>query len=220
MEQAIKTLIYVHAFFGGIGLITGIISILVRKGGIKHKNTGKIFSYAMIISSLVSLFIARMPAHENLFLFLIGIFTIYLVLAGNRALTLKDKTKTEADLLDKSISGTMLLASIIMLVIGVIGQFQHHTNSILFTFFGAIGIFMTLKDFQTFRTFTQKKNAWLISHLGRMIGGLIASFTAFLVAGLHLSTLIIWIMPTVIGTAYIIYWNRKFRSNPNSAASA
>lgn len=217
MEQIIKTLIYTHAFFGGIGLITGIISILVRKGGINHKNTGKAFSYSMVISSVISLFVARMPGHENLFLFLIGIFTIYLVLAGNRALTLKDKSKTKADWFDKSISGAMLLASIVMLVIGVLGQIQHNTNSILFTFFGAIGIFMTLKDFQTFKTFTRKKHAWLISHLGRMIAALIASFTAFLVAGLHMSTLMIWIMPTLIGTAYIVYWNRKFKTSEKTS---
>jgi hypothetical protein len=32
MEETIKTLIYVHAFFGGIGLITGLISVAVKKG--------------------------------------------------------------------------------------------------------------------------------------------------------------------------------------------
>ncbi|MBX0333755.1 hypothetical protein K3G39_10955 [Pontibacter sp. HSC-14F20] len=93
MEQTIRILIYIHAFFGGLGLITGMISILVNKGAINHKKAGNIFSYSMVISSLISLFIARMPNHENLFLFLIGIFTIYLVLSGNRALTLKSKIK-------------------------------------------------------------------------------------------------------------------------------
>ena len=78
MEHVIKVLIYIHAFFGGVGLVTGLISIFVKKGGINHKKTGKLFSYSMIISSLISLAISRMPNHENLFLFLIGIFTIYL----------------------------------------------------------------------------------------------------------------------------------------------
>ncbi|WP_432714135.1 hypothetical protein [Pedobacter sp.] len=136
-----------------------------------------------------------------------------MVLAGNRALILKNKLKTRADWVDKSIYGTMLLTSIIMLVIGAIGLVQHNTNSILFVFFAGIGVFMTLKAFHTFRTFTEKKNAWLISHLGRMIAALIASFTAFLVAGLHLSTLTIWMLPTIIGTGYKIYWNKKFKNN-------
>src|SRR5690606_41579598 len=55
-------------------------------------------------------------------LFLIGIFTIYLVLSGNRALTLKAKSK--ADNIDKSISGAMLLTSIVMTLIGIIGMAQ------------------------------------------------------------------------------------------------
>jgi hypothetical protein len=42
MEQIIKTLIYIHAFFGGVGLITGMISVFVKKGGINHKKAGKL----------------------------------------------------------------------------------------------------------------------------------------------------------------------------------
>ncbi|MGV7105768.1 hypothetical protein [Flavobacterium sp. U410] len=220
MERIITILIYTHAFFGGIGLLTGIINIIAKKGTLFHKKAGKVFSYAMVISSLISLFIARMPNHENLFLFLIGIFTIYMVLAGNRALTLKTKSKTKADFIDKLISGIMLLASIIMLVIGILGMMQKVENSILYVFFGAFGTFMTLKDFQTFRTFTQKKNAWLISHLGRMVGALIASITAFMVAGLHLQTLLAWILPSVLGTAYIVYWNKKYTIKTNKNISS
>lgn len=37
METFIKTLIYIHAFFGGLGLTAGIVSIVVRKGGKVHK---------------------------------------------------------------------------------------------------------------------------------------------------------------------------------------
>lgn len=73
MENLIKTLIYIHAFFGGLGLIAGVISILVRKGGKLHKLWGKIFSVGMITSSLLSLIVASFPGHENMFLFLIGI---------------------------------------------------------------------------------------------------------------------------------------------------
>src|SRR4051812_671020 len=117
MEPAIKILIYIHAFFGGIGLITGIGSIVVKKGGILHKRMGKLFSIGMLTSSLISLPICWMPNHQNVFLFLIGLFTIYLVVSGNRALTFK--TKIKADITDKAISGIMLCLSIIMISIGL-----------------------------------------------------------------------------------------------------
>lgn len=209
MEQSILILIYTHALLGGIGLLTGLMSISVKKGGVGHRKTGKIFTYTMLGSSVISLIIARLPRHENLFLFLIGIFTIYMILAGNRALTLKKNIKTKADGIDKLVSGSMLVVSISMIILGVMGMVQHITNSALYLFFGGFGAFMSLKDFQTFKVFTEKKNAWLISHLGRMIGALIASFTAFLVAGLSIGTVTVWILPTLLGTVYILYWNRK-----------
>lgn len=209
MESTIKTLIYIHAFLGGLGLITGIVSIFVKKGGINHRKAGKIFSYAMFFSSLISLVVARMPNHQNLFLFLIGIFTIYMILAGNRALTLKNKP--QADWIDKTISGAMLLVSLVMIGIGATGIFKGINGYVLFVFFGVFGTFMSLKDFQTFKEYKQKKNAWLISHIGRMVGALIASITAFLVAGLNIQTLLVWILPSVLGTIYIVYWSRKFK---------
>jgi hypothetical protein len=50
MEETIKTLIYIHAFFGGVGLITGLISVAVKKGGAGHKKMGIIFSYVSLPS--------------------------------------------------------------------------------------------------------------------------------------------------------------------------
>ncbi len=212
MQQIIQILIYIHAFFGGLGLISGTISMVLKKGGVNHKKAGKLFSLSMLISSLLSLIIASMPQHENTFLFLIGVFTIYMVLAGNRALTFKNTAKTRANFIDKTISGSMLIASLTMVVLGTFGWIQHIQNSLLYVFFGAFGLLLTTSDFRTFKNFRNNNNAWLKSHLARMIGALIASFTAFLVAGLNISTLLVWMMPTVIGTAYILYWNRKLSS--------
>lgn len=211
IEQIITILIYVHAFFGGLGLITGIISVVVKKGGGIHKKTGKVFSFAMVISAVLSLIIARMPHHENLFLFLIGIFTIYLVLSGNRVLSFKKKSKKTVDWKDNSISGSMLLVSILMLGIGTVGLFQQINNSILYLFFGVFGILLTITDFKKYKSLPLKKNEYLKLHVGRMVGALIASVTAFLVAGLSINSAIVWFLPTLIGTAYIIYWGRKLQ---------
>lgn len=210
MEQTIKVLVYTHAFFGGLGLITGMISLLVKKGSAIHKKSGKVFSFSMIFSSLISLVVARMPNHENQFLFLIGIFTIYLVLSGNRALTLKSKKKLKADYIDKSISGIMLLTSVVMIVFGIINLIENSKFAVLYIFFGALGAFLSMRDFQTFKTFTKDKSVWIKSHIGRMVGALIASITAFLVAGLHIGTTLVWITPTILGIIYILYWTKKF----------
>lgn len=207
MEETIKIFIYIHAFFGGTGLITGIGSIIVKKGSPIHKKTGKLFSIAMITSSLISIPISWMPNHENLFLFLIGLFTIYLVLVGNRALAFKAKEK--ANQVDKMISGSMLLFSLIMITIGVNGVLDGISYSILYLFFGGFGLLLTIGDFRFYLNSRNPKNAWLISHITKMIGAVIASITAFIIAGLEIGNLIAWTLPTILGTIYIVYWRRK-----------
>ncbi|WP_109300255.1 hypothetical protein [Aquimarina sp. AU474] len=209
MEQTIKIFIYIHAFFGGLGLITGVMSIIAKKGSPLHKKTGKLFSIGMITSSLISLPICWLPNHKNLFLFLIGLFTIYLVLVGNRALTFKSKYKKQANGIDKFISGSMLFVSSIMVIIGIYGVINQVSNSILFLFFGVIGSLLASRDFKFFKTFSNSKNAWLSNHIGKIIGAFIASITAFIVAGIGIGSVIAWITPTILGTLYIIYWQRK-----------
>ena len=209
MENIIQIFIYIHAFFGGVGLITGIASIVVKKGRLNHKRLGKWFSWSMIISSAISLVIARMPNHINTFLFLIGIFTIYMVLAGNRALTFKSIKKTKANLTDKLVSGSMAFSALLMIGFGINGLINGYSHSILFLFFGIIGLFLPYGDYKLFKSTLENRKLWLINHLSRMLGALIASVTAFIVAGMHQDTLWAWITPSVLGTAYIIYWIKK-----------
>ncbi|MDF4204685.1 hypothetical protein PXD56_17070 [Maribacter sp. SA7] len=209
MENIIKIFIYIHAFFGGVGLITGIASIIVRKGQRNHKLLGKWFSWSMIISSVISLVVARMPNHINTFLFLIGIFTIYMVLAGNRALTFKSTKKTKANLTDKLVSGIMAICALLMIGFGVTGLLNGYSHSILYLFFGIIGLFLPYGDYKLFKNTLNNRKLWLINHLSRMLGALIASVTAFFVAGMHQDNLWAWITPSVLGTAYIIYWIKK-----------
>ncbi|MCC9064311.1 hypothetical protein [Flavobacterium piscisymbiosum] len=217
MEHTIKILIYIHAFFGGIGLLTGIGSILVKKGGLLHKRMGKLFSIGMITSSLISIPICWMPQHQNIFLFLIGLFTIYLVIAGNRVLTFK--TKAKADMTDFMISGSMLFFSIIMVSLGIYCQLANIENGILFTFFGGFGLYMTIKDFIFYKNTSEMKKQWLSKHIGKMIGALIASVTAFIVAGIGIGNVIAWMTPSILGTIYIMYWNRKIAPKKQSLQS-
>lgn len=207
MEDTIKIFIYIHALFGGIGLITGIGSILVKKGSSLHKKMGTLFSIGMLTSSIISMPIACLPNHKNSFLFLIGLFTIYLVVSGN--LALRFKTKKKAHYKDILTSGGMMLCCLIMIILGINGAIHSSSTSVLYFVFGGIGLFLTCKDFKFYKAITTKKNTWMVLHIGKMNGALIASVTAFFVAGLGLDNLVIWMLPTVIGTMYIIYWSRK-----------
>lgn len=209
MEPTITIAIYIHAFLGGIGLLTGIGSMAVKKGGKLHKRMGKIFAITMITSCIIILPISWLPNHESLFLFLISLFTIYLVLIGRRALTFKSRKKLKAETIDLTISATMLIFSLFMIGYGTYGLFNQIPANILYIIFGGLGLFLTIKNFIFYKNFKEKKVTWLLAHLTHMIAGLIASITAFIVAGLKLWTVAAWVLPSVIGTIYIIYWRLK-----------
>lgn len=207
MENLIKIIIYVHAFFGGIGLIAGTAIMFSKKGNLLHKKLGKIFSLGMLASSVLSLFICMFPNHHNSFLLMIGIFTIYMILIGNRVV--KYKRKGYKNSLDKLISGIMLITSIMMIVLTVYQKIFHNNFPILLLIFGILGLFMSYKDFVFYKNENRHKK-WLISHVGKIVGAYIASITAFLVAGAGFSNnFYAWILPSIIGTIYIIFWGRK-----------
>ncbi|MCT4216680.1 hypothetical protein HZP46_14550 [Elizabethkingia anophelis] len=209
METFIKTLIYIHAFFGGIGLIAGFATIIVKKGSSNHKLFGKVFSAGMLVSSLLSLIVAQMPHHKNLFLFLIGIFTIYMILAGNAALSFKSRSKESASVKDYAISYIMLLSGILMVIMAVINWSVNQQFSILYLIFGGLGILMSSRDISFYKNLKNVRNKLIHHHIGKMSGALIASVTAFIVAGLHYGNIIGWLAPTLLGSFYISYWIRK-----------
>ncbi|MDM1073440.1 hypothetical protein HX001_13195 [Empedobacter brevis] len=207
MENLVKIIIYIHAFFGGIGLISGTVVMVIKKGNAIHKKMGKVFSVGMLVSSILSLVICAFPHHHNSFLLMIGIFTIYMILMGNRIL--KYKRKNYENKLDKIISGTMLLISIVMIIYGLLPLFSNHGIGILFLIFGFLGGFMSYRDFVLYNN-PENYKKWTMNHVGKMVGAYIASVTAFLVAGAGFGgNIYFWIVPSIIGTIYIFSWSKK-----------
>lgn len=207
MENLVKIIIYIHAFFGGIGLISGTVVMVTKKGNAIHKKMGKVFSVGMLVSSILSLVICAFPHHHNSFLLMIGIFTIYMILMGNRIL--KYKRKNYENKLDKIISGTMFLISIVMIIYGLLPLFSNHGIGILFLIFGFLGGFMSYRDFVLYNN-PENYKKWTMNHVGKMVGAYIASVTAFLVAGAGFGgNIYFWIVPSIIGTIYIFSWSKK-----------
>ena len=49
MEKTIQIVIYIHAAFGGIALLAGLVSIIAKKGKNIHRKSGLIFFYSMVV---------------------------------------------------------------------------------------------------------------------------------------------------------------------------
>ena len=87
----IQGLIFLHVLFGGMALLIGSLVLVLRKGDARHKKIGKVFYGSMLLSALISCLVAVLPKHENILLFCIGLFTIYLLIAGYRGLHFRQK---------------------------------------------------------------------------------------------------------------------------------
>lgn len=207
MEQAITVFVYIHAGFGAMALLFGSLALCVKKGSQWHKRFGGIFYYSMLASALISLVIAILPSHSNPFLFSIGVFTLYLLLSGYRALNFRKKVGSLKK--DKAISLTvigvgaaMVLGPIVLL--GVI--------NIVLLVFGLAAVVFGIRDLKMFKNTENLKSQWLKIHLGKMTGAYIASVSAFLVVNDYLPSLLNWFLPTILGSLYITYWMLKIKN--------
>jgi len=204
LEIIIKTLIWIHVITGTTALIAGMVSMIAKKGGPLHLKSGLIFFWSLLISDIISLLVAVSPGHENTFLFTIGVFTLYLILGGYMAIRYKQQ---EVNLFwDKVLSGTMLITGIGMILYPIV---QFGRINIILTVFGTVGIFFSLIDFKRFQNREHLRKKYLQLHLTKMIGGFIASVTAFIVANGFINGLIGWLSPGFLGGFIIFYWIRK-----------
>lgn len=204
MEKTIQILIYVHAAFGGIALLAGLISIIAKKGKTIHRKFGLVFFYSMLLSGIIAMIVAVLPNHESPFLFAVGIFSLYFVLTGNRALNFKRKNP---DLkIDKLISIVMIVTGILMILLPIILTKQ---INIILTVFAIVGILFSMKDLQLFKNPERLRKGWLKLHLGKMLGGYISATTAFVVVNEFFPSFYGWFIPGIIGGFIITYWSRK-----------
>ncbi|WP_025743339.1 hypothetical protein [Aquimarina pacifica] len=208
MEKTIQILIYIHAAFGGISLLTGLISMIAKKGRSVHKKFGLFFFYSMMLSGIIAMIVAVLPNHENPFLFAVGIFSLYFVLTGNRALNFKRKNPSLK--IDKSIAIIMIVTGILMISLPII--IANRLNIILVVF-ALVGIIFSVKDLLLFRKPELLRKKWLKLHLGKMIGGYISATTAFVVVNNFLPSIYGWFVPGIIGGFIIAYWTRRVNKN-------
>jgi uncharacterized membrane protein len=202
-----------HIVGGAIGLLTGMLNILRKKGDKNHKFIGKIFFVSMLTTGISSLVLAYL--NPNYFLFMVGVFTLYMVCSGQRYLKHKQQDKLDSKLIEWTITILMLLAGLLFVGIGILAILKSNLFGLVFITFGSFGLLFVRQDFKNYNNKTTIKNYWLVSHLQRMTGSFIAASTAFLVVNAQyfpdqIPSFVYWLLPTVIFTPMIIKWSRKY----------
>jgi uncharacterized membrane protein len=204
MEKFIQILIYFHAALGGIALLAGTIALIAKKGSMLHKKTGLVFYYAMIFSATTAMFIAVLPQHISPFLFSIGIFSLYFVLTGKRALRLKKRNSTL--FWDKIIAAIMLITGFLMVLLSIL---LTQKIQVILTVFGLVGIVFSIRDFKAYKNPKELRKKWLQLHIGKMMGGYISATTAFVVVNNVFPGISGWFIPGFLGSIIIYYWIKK-----------
>lgn len=211
IDQFFTVFIFIHALFGSISLLAGTISVIAKKGDRWHKKSGIVFYYGMLIASLSGIIAAFIPGHINPFLFVVGLFSFYLVLSGYRVLRFKRVKSQEQLLWDKILFWGMFLVGLAMIGYGISSVAQGFNMGIILIVFGGIAIFNAAVDLRAFRDLKMLRKKSIRLHIGKISGAYIAAFTAFFVTNNVLPALLSWLLPTVFGILFIGYWLRKTR---------
>lgn len=198
-ETTIHYLVLIHAILGGIGLLAGTISIVSKKGGFLHRKSGIVFVFTMLISTIVSMIVAVQPNHMSTFLLSVGILTIYFVLGGYLALRYKKKYVNL--LADRCLALAMLIIGIAMMSHPL---FLNQLNIVMIVF-GALGTVFAVRDFMHFSKHEELHKHWLTLHIGKITGGYISAFTAFIVVNQLIPGIVGWILPGAIGGVFIAF---------------
>lgn len=208
MITLFNALLIIHIICGTIGLLVGTYQLYAKKGDNTHKKLGNVFFYAMVTNALVSLPLACI--HPNYFLFIVGVFGVYMTLSGKRYLN--KKTVSDVQTTDWFLSILMFVFAMAFLVFGIYQLLQKNNFGLILIAFGAIGTRFVYTDYLNFTGKSKIKNYWLTTHIQRMVGSYIVAVTAFLVINnTILPPLIAWLSPSFLLVPLIVFWSKKHK---------
>ena len=204
-----QSLLFLHIAAGSLSLFTGGLNMILPKGGKRHRKIGRLFVAGMMLNGGSALFMAQIK--PNPFLFIIGVFTIYLVGTADRYIKLSQKKPL---LIDWVYTLGMFVFGSIFIIWGVITLTKSDGMGAVMLVFGSIGLYSVYQDFNNYKGEAARRNYRLLTHIGRMVGGFTATVTAVLVVNaqyipLYIPAAIYWLAPTLIFTPLSIYWIRQ-----------
>lgn len=214
MDLTIRILLFIHVLAGVTSLISGPIAMVTQKGGSAHRKWGMVYFWGMLVVFLTGVFVSSVK--YNPFLFMIAFFSFYQVFSGYRILFLKKLGNgQQARWMDWLASGISLLSNIVFIIWGVSEAMSSGSFfPKLAIGFGIGGIVIVYNNVKPFIRKPADRQFWWFYHLGNMMGGLIATTTAFsttIFGMMGISNALVWLWPTIIGVPLINWWTRSYR---------
>lgn len=201
---------HIHGVFGVIVGVSGVLQILLKKGGKWHRQIGTAYFYSWIIIVITGSLIG------SPFIAILGALGLYMAYTGYRFARNKS---SELPKIDQIVIYSGVCLSVALAVSGVVLWTMGASNLLVMIclLFGAIFFTSTFQDLRVFVLKKGKKRTsghhleWMIEHYGRMYISYIAAITAFCsIQNIFGIGYLNWTLPTVIGTALIIFTNRHY----------
>lgn len=215
ITHVVNSLLLLHILCGFTALFSSFVAMSVIKGGHQHRRFGSAFFYGM-----TGVFITAIPLaliKNNLFLFLIALFSYYLAFTGWRY---AKNRSGRPSALDWGVSVAMLITSCLMLGAGALKQWPDSYQSTTLLVFGSIGAIFSVSDLYTFKQCRAIAKLRIVKHLSAMLGATIATLTAFAVTNIHIHPkIIVWLGPTVLIVPIIAWWKHKVLSGPKNLSA-
>lgn len=200
-----RALLILHILSGAIALFSAALALSTEKGKKFHVLSGKSYFWAMVLIFLTA--IPMSILNSNVFLFLIAIFSFYLAFSGKRFARNRKGIPARLDLIAVNF---MFLSGAGMWILAIIFFINNDSQFITLIVFGFLALSLGYGDFQTFKNQTATGKERIAKHLTNMMGGTIAVVTAVLVVNPPADPeWVWWIVPTVLITPVISWWNKK-----------
>jgi len=212
---------YLHIAAGFIGFFVAPVALAVRKGGQAHRRWGLAFFWAMVVAGSTSLLLAGLqvllvplPPGRSValvFLFITGIFSMYLAAFGYRALYLKQLGQGQ-----RPAWVDWLMVGVGLPVFSFFGYYGVQHGIVPAVVFGGLGAVRAGTQLGSYlRPAPPRPGQWLRNHIAGFVGAYIAAVSAFSATSLHF---IPWpwnfLWPTLLGVPYILWAQRRYASRP------
>ena len=198
-------LLPIHILAGTIALLCAALAVSSEKGKRLHVLSGRTYFWCM-----ATIFLTAIPMSiisNNIFLFLIAIFSFYLAFAGMRFARNRKGVATTLDWIAVSL---MILSGLGMWILAAIYFSNTNTQYIVLLVFGFLAIALGYADFKSHKNKSAIGKERISRHLTNMMGGTIAVVTAVLVVNPPFEPeWVWWVLPTVMITPLIFWWNSK-----------
>ena len=186
-----------------------VVALVTAKGGRYHVLAGRVYATAMTVIFLTALPLAILGA--SVLLLLIAVFSFYLVFAGWR---FASNRRGRPQLVDWSAIAIMGATGLAMWGYGIFLAGDGSEQWVTMLIFGGIAVALSLVDaryyFRLAREQRPSNSRRIQRHLTNMLAGTIATVTAVLVVNVDTNPAwLAWILPTVVITPLIVWWNAR-----------